>query len=122
MHLPTPSTLRREPDLDQIWRFRGLPLRAYQTKRQLGVDLSQAISPQHVTGGRISHQAGDIRVELGLVPHHHPAYNRMIAAGIDMKRLGVTASMIWSDITLMRLNPGMAACLSSWAPRPPVPS
>ena len=80
--------LRREPDLDEIRRFRGLALRAHQTRRQLGVDLGEAVSPQHVGRGHVGHQTSDERAGFGLVAHHHPAHNRMIAAGIGMKRPG----------------------------------
>jgi hypothetical protein len=79
---PTPRTRSR-----RIRRFRGLALRAHQTRRQLSVDLNEAISPQHVGRGHVGHQTGDERAGFGLVAHHHPAHNRMIAAGIGMKRL-----------------------------------
>jgi hypothetical protein len=56
---------------------------------------------------------------FGLVAHHYLAHNRMIAAGIGMKRLGRNRIDDLVRHGTHALSQQMAACLSSWVLRPP---
>src|SRR3978361_51228 len=47
--------------------------------RSVGRGCPPVYQPAAHTSGRVSQQTGDNLAGSGLVPHHHPAHNRMIA-------------------------------------------